>query len=177
MLIIGDSISRGCTLPLRHELAGKVNVHRAPQNCSSTNVGIKKLDLWLDDGEWDLITFNFGIHDRRSSDAAYEKRLVQIVKRLKATDAKLVWVNTTPVPEGANEYVAGAVDRLNKVAAAIMKEQNIPVLDMNRAITPLLAQYQLPENCHFKEEGYQFMGKLLADKVLAELPSSTENSQ
>ncbi|WPJ96249.1 SGNH/GDSL hydrolase family protein [Coraliomargarita algicola] len=135
------------------------------------------MDIWLGDGDWDLITFNFGIHDRRASDAAYEKRLVQIVKRLKATDAKLVWVNTTPVPEGANEYVAGAVDRLNKVAAAIMKEQNIPVLDMNRAITPLLAQYQLPENCHFKEEGYQFMGKLLADKVLAELPSSTENSQ
>ena len=32
ILVIGDSISRGCTMPLRHELKGKVNVHRAPSN-------------------------------------------------------------------------------------------------------------------------------------------------
>lgn len=169
VLVIGDSISRGYTMPLRHELMGKVNLHRAPQNCSSTNVGIKKLDVWLGDGDWDLITFNFGIHDRRASNADYQKRLMQIVRRLQATDAKLLWVNTTPVPEGARQYVAGSVECLNEVAAAVMKQQNIPVLDMNQAITPLIARYQLPENCHFMEEGYQLMGKVLAEQVLAEL--------
>jgi hypothetical protein len=169
ILIIGDSISRGCTMPLRHELKGRVNVHRAPQNCSSTTVGIKKLDTWLGDGKWDLITFNFGIHDRHASDADYKQRLSQIVKRLQATGARLVWVSTTPVPKGAHEYVEGSVERLNQVAAALMNEQNIPVLDLNAAITPLTARYQLPKNCHFMDEGYLFMGKVLAEKVLVEL--------
>ncbi len=63
ILIIGDSISRGYTLPVRKALAGKVNVHRAPANCGPTATGLKKLDVWLGNGKWDLITWNFGIHD------------------------------------------------------------------------------------------------------------------
>ncbi len=176
ILVIGDSISRGCTLPLRHALQGKVNVHRAPQNCSSTVVGIEKLDVWLGDGRWDLITFNFGIHDRDATSAVYKTRLAQITRRLEATGAKLVWVTTTPVPEGANEHREESVDRLNTVADELMKEHDVPILDLDRAITPLLDQYQLPENCHFKGEGYVFMGKLMAETVLTELPGDCGRS-
>lgn len=169
ILVIGDSISRGCTLPLRHALKGKVNVHRAPQNCSSTEVGIANLDVWLGDGKWDLITFNFGIHDRAASRADYKTRLAQITRRLRATGAKLVWVTTTPVPESVNEHRKESVDRLNQVADALMKEHSVPILDLNRAVAPLLDEYQLPENCHFKNEGYVFMGERMAEAVLAEL--------
>jgi len=170
MLIIGDSISRGYTMPVRHALKGKVNVHRAPQNCSSTKLGVKKLGIWLGDGKWDLIVFNFGIHDLRFSETDYSARLAKIIKRLKATGAKLVWVSTTPVPKGASEYKGeGAVERLNKAAAELMKEANITVLDLNSAITPLIEKYQRPKNCHYYDEGYNFMGKVIADKVLAEL--------
>jgi hypothetical protein len=38
----------------------------------------------------------------------------------------------------------------------------------------MLAQYQLPENCHYKDEGYLFMGSVLAKKVLAELQSDVQ---
>lgn len=177
ILVIGDSISRGYTLPLRHELAGKVNVHRAPQNCSATTVGVEKLDIWLGDGKWDLITFNFGIHDRGASSADYEMRLRQIIGRLLATEAQLVWITTTPVPEGALEYVKGDVERLNQVAEAVMKELMIPVLDLNQAISPMIASYQLPENCHFRGDGYHFMGKFLAEGVMSELQAGdTGNS-
>ena len=30
----------------------------------------------------------------------YEKNLRELVKQLKATEAKLIWASTTPVPEG-----------------------------------------------------------------------------
>lgn len=33
VLLIGDSVSRGYTLAARKALAGKANVHRAPENC------------------------------------------------------------------------------------------------------------------------------------------------
>jgi len=42
VLLIGDSISRGYTLPVRRALAGKVNVHRAPENCGKTLNGIRR---------------------------------------------------------------------------------------------------------------------------------------
>ena len=55
VLLIGDSISRGYTRTVRHQPAGKVNVHRAPDNCGPTQKGLEKLDLWLGDGKWGLI--------------------------------------------------------------------------------------------------------------------------
>ncbi len=49
-------------------LAGKANVHRAPANCGPTATGLKNIEVWLGDGKWDLIHFNFGIHDPQHAD-------------------------------------------------------------------------------------------------------------
>ncbi len=75
VLLIGDSVSRGYTLATRKELAGRASVHRAPENCGPTANGLKKLDAWLGAGKWDVIHFNFGIHDRATPLADYESRL------------------------------------------------------------------------------------------------------
>src|SRR5262245_19998634 len=60
VLLIGDSISMGYTLPVRRKLAGKYNVHRPPANCGNTARGLKQLDEWIGEGKWDVIHFNFG---------------------------------------------------------------------------------------------------------------------
>ncbi len=98
VLLIGDSISRGYTLPVRHLLAGKVNVHRAPANCGPTASGLKLLPAWLGDGKWDLIHFNFGIHDRKTPEPVYAANLEKLVVELQKTGAKLIWARTTPAP-------------------------------------------------------------------------------
>ena len=98
VLLIGDSVSRGYTLAARKALVGKANVHRAPENCGPTANGLKKMEIWLGDGRWDVIHFNFGIHDRRTPPADYKQRLETIIARLQKTGAKLVWASTTPVP-------------------------------------------------------------------------------
>ncbi len=85
VLLIGDSVSRGYTQPTRVALAGKANVHRAPANCGATASGLKNLDVWLGAGKWDVIHFNFGIHDRGTPAADYVKRLEAIVTRLEKT--------------------------------------------------------------------------------------------
>ncbi len=169
VLIIGDSISRGYTLPVRNALAGKANVHRAPANCGSTSIGLRKLTIWLGKGKWDVITFNFGIWNRRTKDATYKKELLAITKRLQATGAKLIWMRTTPVPIGAAEYVKGASERTNTVADAIMREKKIPAIDLYAKVLPVLGQYQLPKNCHYKLEGYEFLGRIVAKSILNRL--------
>lgn len=98
VLLIGDSVSRGYTLAARKALAGRANVHRAPENCGPTSNGLKKLDVWLGGGKWDVIHFNFGIHDRATKPADYEQHLEAIVTRLKATGARVIWASTTPIP-------------------------------------------------------------------------------
>ena len=175
VLIIGDSISRGYTLAVRHGLAEKANLHRAPANCGPTANGLAKLPIWLGDGKWDLISFNFGIHDRNTPIDVYKKNLEQIITRLKQTGAKLLWVNTTPVPVGAAEYVEGSISNLNAAANELMLKYEIPVIDLNNYIQPVIEQYQLPNNCHFKSEGYEYMGQFVADGIEKQLLNKKDN--
>src|SRR5436305_496918 len=57
VLLIGDSISIGYTVPTRKLLQGKANVHRIPENGGPTSNGLAKLDKWLGDGKWEVIHF------------------------------------------------------------------------------------------------------------------------
>ena len=63
VLLIGDSISMGYTLDVRELLKDKANVHRIPTNGGPTTNGLKGLKDWLGDSKWDVIHFNWGLHD------------------------------------------------------------------------------------------------------------------
>lgn len=169
VLLIGDSISRGYTVPTRHALAGKVNLHRAPANCGATTAGLQKLDVWLGDGKWDLIHFNFGIHDQHSTPEAYAERLEQIVLRLKATGARVVFATSTPMPADSDTYRQGVCATLNQAALPIMARHGIPVNDLYAAILPKLAEFQNPKDCHFNADGYAFLGGTVAKTILSRL--------
>lgn len=166
VLLIGDSVSRGYTQAVRKALAGKANVHRAPANCGPTKAGVEKLDVWLGDGKWDLIHFNFGIHDRATPIEDYRARLGQIVDRLSKTGATLVWAATTPIPdvEKTKQTAASIVER-NAVAAEVMKEKGVVVNDLFAAMTPHLGEYQPPADVHFTSTGYDFLGAKVAAAI------------
>ena len=139
VLIIGDSISIGYTLPARKLLMGKANLHRIPTNGGPTTKGLAEIDKWLGKSKWDLIHFNWGLHDLKYMGpngqnlfpkekggkppvpiAAYEKNLDKLVTRLKKTGAKLIWRNTTPVPPGSKGRYVGDSVKYNAAAARVM---------------------------------------------------------
>jgi lysophospholipase L1-like esterase len=174
VLLIGDSVSRGYTLAVRKALAGKANVHRAPENCGPTANGLKKLDIWLDGGKWDVIHFNFGIHDRATPPADYEKRLQEIVTRLKATGAKVIWASTTPIPPDVKNAKDGpaeaaAIVERNKIAAQVMEKNGVAIDDLFTFITPQVGKVQNPQDVHFNGEGYDLLGGKVAGSIEAAL--------
>jgi len=170
VLLIGDSVSRGYTLAARAALVGKANVHRAPENCGPTANGLKKLDLWLGTGKWDVIHFNFGIHDRGTPLADYESRLAQIMVRLKATGAKLIWASTTPIPrDEAKKQTPESIVERNAVAARVAAQHGCTVNDLFGFITPQLAATQNPNDVHFNARGYEVLGQQVAQAVAAVL--------
>jgi len=169
VLLIGDSISRGYTLPTRHALAGKVNLHRIPCISTRTAKGLGQLDGWLGKSKWDVIHFNFGIHDRKTFPETYAVNLEKIVLRLKQTGAKLVWASSTPAPETGQYAGDAAIVKLNEIAAGIMKKHNIPIDDLYGFAKPRLAEIQIPGDCHFKEEKYELFGQQVAKSILAAL--------
>ena len=170
ILLIGDSVSRGYTQPTRKALAGKANVHRAPANCGPTASGIKNLDAWLGEGKWDVIHFNFGIHDRATPAADYVKRLEEIVVRLEKTGAKLIWASTTPIPDNpAQKQTAQSVVEKNALAAEVMKKHGIPTDDLFAAMTPRLKEFQPPLDVHFNGAGYDFLGAAVGESIKTSL--------
>jgi len=172
VLLIGDSVSRGYTQAVRKALAGKANVHRAPANCGPTASGIKNIDVWLGDGKWSVIHFNFGIHDRNTPLPDYTQRLEQLIARMKQTGARLVWATTTPIPDDPpkKQSAASIVER-NQAAAGVMQKHGVVIDDLFAAITPHLAEMQNPNDVHFNGAGYDFLGQTVAASIESALTS------
>lgn len=166
VLLIGDSVSRGYTLAARTALAGKANVHRAPANCGPTSLGLRKIDVWLGAGKWDVIHFNFGIHDRNTPIPDYTERLEQLVAHMQQTGAKLIWATTTPIPDipEKRQKAASIVER-NKAAAQIMQKHSVAVDDLFTAVAPHLTELQNPNDVHFNAKGYEFLGQQVATSI------------
>jgi len=182
VLLIGDSISMGYTPPVRDLLKGKATVHHPPANCGDTGRGLSSLNEWLGEKKWDVIHFNFGLHDLKylnakgqyvSPDqgkqvtpvAQYEENLRQLVGRLKKTGAKIIWCSTTQVPAGSLGRVKDAEIAYNAAAAKVAGESGIAVDDLWALAEPRLSEMQLPHNVHFTPEGYKVLAKAVAASI------------
>lgn len=104
-----------------------------------------------------MIHFNFGLHDaklppegvRHAPPEVYEKNLRELVKQMKATDAKLIFATTTPVPNGGNLRPTrrfGSVDQYNVLALKVMKEMDVAIDDLNADVMTIAHV--------FKQAGY-----------------------
>ena len=183
VLLIGDSISIGYTVMVRAALGGQGNVFRPLTNCGPTTTGLKSVDEWIGDRKWDVIHFNFGLHDLKYMGPngqnladpkaegshqqvpidEYAANLRTIASRLKETGATVIWRETTPVPQGAPGRIVGDSKKYNEAAAKVMAE-------LGGIETDAMFQYaldqveQLPANVHYSPEGSQ---KLADHAVIA----------
>ena len=188
VLLIGDSISIGYTLPVREFLKGKVNIHRIPTNGGPTTRGLTSIDAWLGKGKWDLIHFNWGLHDLKFMGPngenlfpkekggkaqvpldEYESNLDKLTARMKKTGARLVWRNTTPIPSGSKGRYVGDSVKYNEAAARVMKKHNVPTQDLFTVSKERMEELMLPANVHYKKEGSRLLGELVAKRILKEL--------
>ncbi len=110
---------------------------------------------------------NFGIHDRKTPPDVYEQRLQEIVQRLQATGAKLIWASSTPLPAKSQYDSDAAIVERNQIAARVMSRHNIPVNDLYTHVQPRLAEFQNPNDCHFSGSGYDYLGRKVAEAILA----------
>lgn len=175
VLLIGDSISIGYTQPTRKLLEGRANVHRIPANGGPTKNGIANIKKWLGDGKWDVIHFNWGIHDlkfmpdgKRQVEAAdYEANLRSLVATLKATGAKLIWASTTPIPEGElnPQRKFGQVPEYNAIAAKVMTENGVTINDLNAWMAPRFEELHKPKDLHYTDAGSEHLAKKVAEAI------------
>jgi acyl-CoA thioesterase-1 len=134
-----------------------------------------------------VIHFNFGLHDLKhvddsgtSVDAAsghrqveldaYRDNLRALVKRLRATGARLIWCTTTPVPDGAKGRRPGDELAYNAVAAEVMKEAGVEINDLHAFAAPRMAAIGKPADVHYTPEGSRVLADEVAKRIEAALP-------
>lgn len=182
VLLIGDSISGGYVGSVSSILKGRALVMQGNNGGPSTS-GLKSIDKTLGDEPWDLIHFNWGLHDMTFQSRMtpeergieqYAARLDQLVVRLKKTGAKLVWATTTPWCPEPYEYAAKRLKvklqysteeekQWKDAALEVMKKHHIPVNDLHALLLPNLKDYlNRPDDIHFNREGSAAMGRQIA---------------
>ena len=197
VLIIGDSISMGYTKPLQDFLKGKAEVVHPPGNCQDSGTGVKGVKSWIEAGgkKWDVIHFNFGIWDTHYLDKKsgalirdeskvslddvrvrwtpeeYRDNLKKIIAVLKPTGAKLIFSNTTPILWRTGDRFQ-AIPKLNEVAAELMKEEGIEVLDLYSASTTNKDKWIGGDKVHMTGVGSSGLAEIIGKKVLATLEAT-----
>ena len=200
VLLLGDSISIGYTPLVQEMLRNDAEVLRPtrpngqPENCSGTTYGVAELDRWLaiGGGNWDVIHFNFGLHDLKRQNPAtgtasnspadppqadletYRRHLSDITQRLKATGATVVFATTTPVPGGplSPHRDPNDVRRYNAAALEIMRTHGVAIDDLYTFAADRLENIQRPANVHFTQAG----SKQLAEQVVASVRAALKTN-
>ena len=186
VLLIGDSISIGYTVPVRKLLEGKVNVHRIPTNGRYYAYGAQNIKKWLGKKKWDVIHFNWGLWDLcyrnpksktqgnrdkvngklTATPEEYKKSMEEIVAILKNTGAKLIWCETTPVPEGEAGRKVGDSLKYNAVANEIMKANGIQINQLHsHAVKKLPEIAKKPGDVHFTSKGSEYLAEKVAEEI------------
>jgi lysophospholipase L1-like esterase len=194
VLLIGDSISIGYTPPVRTLLEGIANVERPGTNCGDTRSGLNGLQRWLGTTKWDVIHFNWGLHDLcyRNPESTqqgnrdkingtiavpleeYKTNLEMLVQQLEQTGAALIWAGTTRVPENEAGRFVGDDVKYNAAAEEIMKRHNIAIDDLyalTAGFDPSLCSG--PGDVHFNKNGSDKLAEQVAKEITKALQRRT----
>ena len=181
ILIIGDSISIGYFPFVQAALADQADVVHNKGNAQHTGTGLKKISEWLGGEQWDIIQFNWGLWDLcyrpvekgpenrdkvngklTTTPQQYRKNLQELVSILKITNARLLFVTTTYVPENEKGRFAEDALKYNDIAKEVMKENGIPVNDIFLLSKKVHKKHGLaPDDVHFTKEGYGELAKCM----------------
>ncbi|MEI7781227.1 MAG: GDSL-type esterase/lipase family protein, partial [Planctomycetota bacterium] len=177
VLIIGDSISRSYTAPVRTALMGKANVHRAPANCGRSEYFFKNGEAWLDQNgrdTWDVITVNYGIHDHDKTPEQFAVNLRKIIARLRQTGATILWVRTTPWGRADDDPTVDRSPKTNEASDSVAKEQGIESVDLHTLMFNDRTRLQAKDHTHWTDEAAALMGKAIANAIEPHLPKNLE---
>lgn len=151
ILIIGDSISLGYTPHVKELLGDKAIVVHNKDNAQHTGTGIANIEAWIGDEDWDIIQFNWGLwdlayrhldsknqgqRDKINGTVTYTPKqygnnldsIVTMIKRI--SQARLLFVTTSYVPEGEVGRFVKDAPIYNKVAMEVMKKHHVAVNDL-----------------------------------------------
>lgn len=201
VLIMGDSVALAYSKVVTGLLKGTAEVFtqvsRFPlayrRTCGTSAGQVACVGDWLNNTRWDVISFNWGLHDvspslySTVSQEEYTTRLVLMYSELStklAPQGKLLWQSTTPVPPHNVNRKDTDVIALNEIAEKVWAQVPSPpaMSDLYRKMVHAChqnvttkcyprececAQLQKSGNVHFTDQGNLFLGMQVASQIAA----------
>lgn len=187
IFLIGDSIRKGYCETVKNSLSDAAEVFCFTDNCRSTQYIIFNLKKWanmFDDcskvdivhfncGHWDVAHWN-GYELSLTGADEYAKNITAIIKLLKNffPNARLIFATTTPMNPnggstgGVNPRSNEEIDRYNRIAAEIAREQGVIINDLNSYMRNWGSEYYA-DTCHPTPAAFVLLGKEVARRLRA----------
>lgn len=174
VLLIGDSICNDYQRHARVFLEDTCNVSFwASSKCVTDPDYFRELNFILDAYDYDVITFNNGLHslntNREEWKAAYRSAVKFVQEK---TKAPVFLVLSTPlkVPE-----LTALSKELNGYTREIAEEMHLPVIDLFSLMDPLDREEHWRDSHHFREPAIEMQGKCICEHVKAALGQRAAN--
>eukprot|EP00730_Choanoeca_flexa_P015762 TRINITY_DN7311_c0_g1_i2.p1 TRINITY_DN7311_c0_g1~~TRINITY_DN7311_c0_g1_i2.p1 ORF type:complete len:280 (+),score=13.06 TRINITY_DN7311_c0_g1_i2:2-841(+) len=186
-LMIGDSVSMGYRSYVQSALNATHEVVHAPGNNGNTNWGRHCLGGWMTSKpeRWDVVTFNFGLHDLAFPDnehidlqtyTVYLRGIAVKLRNNTRPDTPLIYVTTTPVPVNPpsnctlipHRTESDVLSYNSAALAALHGIPNLSICDLHKVVTDYcgidystcsIAQCRGP---HFVGPGFEMLGNAVA---------------
>ncbi|APW59179.1 GDSL-type esterase/lipase family protein [Paludisphaera borealis] len=187
VVLVGDSIRLGYAPRVAERLSGKAVVVSSPENGGDSANVLAHLDEWVVRQKPDVVHLNCGLHDlkRAKQDGrhqveinGYIDNLRKIVARIReATDAALVFADTTPILDERHARRGGDFDRIeadvkryNSAAITAMRDLGVPVHDLHWVVEQGAPETMLgPDGTHYTPAGSDRLSEAVADCVLRQV--------
>lgn len=185
--LIGDSIRMGYEPTVRKELADVAEIFAPTENGQHTVnlllhfydwIGQKNPDLvHIAAGAWDVRNVLRGVPGNIVPLEEYRKNVDRLLTLIKQhTHAKIIWALITPmdIPANFKHHEAtghpgrteGDIERYNAAANEVAKAHNVTINDLYTAVlNEGKAKMVCSDGVHLVPEGYEKLGKIVAQKI------------
>jgi acyl-CoA thioesterase-1 len=187
VLLFGNSISIGYTPYVQDTLNGIANVYRIPDNGGSTLDMLENQDLWIGDTIWDVIHFNWGLHDLKYLlnnvlDTAgeqvvpveeYTVNMDSIVRILEKVGTHLIFATTSDIPSEAAGRIQGDEVIYNDAALSVMDNYPDVMIDDQYTLCVEECEHNSESDVHYTAASKQIQASQVATKIKEALGLTT----
>jgi hypothetical protein len=195
VLLIGDSILAGYQKFVIDDLKDKVYIDAWVQPYHQGQIQGEN-SIWttatkevLTNGPYELIFFNMGLHGwppGRIPEGQFKPLTHKLVASIRdgAPNAKLFWLSTTPITEqdprpefwkieertyALNSELNPTIIEHNRLAAEVMKEEKVPIIDFYNVLLPRLDTAH-GDMFHWREPASKLLAQEIVKAITNNLP-------
>lgn len=170
VLIIGDSHVERYFPLVSSSLNGLANVCKFTTSKSLGDpILLDQIELIIKQYDFDLISFNNGLHGRSYEESEYSDHLPQIVNKFRQySDAEIILVNTTPARvrgelDTFQDFNLKVIER-NKIFSDFAQKNNLHLMNFY-SLGESSTEFYTPDGIHFNPEGVKEQARLISNLI------------